>query len=215
MSTPTRETILRTMRTRGKCTVNALAEAAEVSSVSVRHHLANLMAEGLIAMEEVRHGVGRPRQLYWLTESGLDLSPGRYFRLTNRLLDEIKGSLTETQVGRLFSGVASGMADRYAEALAGMSLPEKLNRLKTMLADEGFEAEMEAQEDRIVIREMNCPYFRIGREHPEVCQIDQAFIATALALPVSRVGCVLDGDAHCTFTVPLEVDASETGHHDG
>jgi predicted ArsR family transcriptional regulator len=215
MSVPTRETILRTLRIRGKSSVSALAEAAEVSPVSIRHHLANLLAEGLISMEEARHGVGRPRQLYSLTESGLDLSPGRYFRLTNRLLDEIKGSLTETQLEQLLSGVASGMSERYAEALAGLPLTEKLERLKGMLADEGFEAELEAQGDRIVIREMNCPYFRIGREHPEVCQIDQAFIATALSLPVSRVGCVLEGDSHCTFTVPLDSHPPETKTHDG
>jgi predicted ArsR family transcriptional regulator len=215
MSTPTRDTILRTLRTNGKCTVNALAEAAEVSPVSVRHHLSNLLAEGVIAMEEVRHGVGRPRQQYSLTESGLDLSPGRYFRLTNRLLDEIKGSLTKTQLEQLLSGVATGMADRYAEALAGLSLTEKLSRLKEMLSEEGFDAELETQGDHVIIRELSCPYFRIGLEHPEVCRIDQAFIASALALPVSRVGCLLDGDAHCTFSVSLESGVPEVVGHDG
>jgi predicted ArsR family transcriptional regulator len=34
--------------------------------------------------------------------------------------------------------------------------------------------------------------------------IDQKFIARALSLPVERVHCVLDGDAHCAFSVPLE-----------
>jgi len=215
MSTPTRDTILRTLRTNGKCTVNALAEAAQVSPVSVRHHLSNLLADGVIAMEEVRHGVGRPRQQYSLTESGLDLSPGRYFRLTNRLLDEIKDSMTKTQLEQLLSGVANGMADRYSEALAGLSLTEKLSRLKEMLSEEGFDAELETQGDRVIIRELSCPYFRIGLEHPEVCRIDQAFIASALALPVSRVGCLLDGDAHCTFSVSLESGVPEVVGHDG
>lgn len=215
MSTPTRDTILRALRAQGKCTVNTLAEAAQVSPVSVRHHLSNLLAEGVIAMEEVRHGVGRPRQLFSLTESGLDLSPGRYFRLTNRLLDEIKGSLTTTQLEQLLSGVANGMADRYAEVLAGLSLTEKLSRLKEMLSEEGFDAELETQGDQVIIRELSCPYFRIGLEHPEVCRIDQAFIASALALPVSRVGCLLDGDAHCTFSVSLESSLPEVVGHDG
>jgi len=36
------------MRARGRCTVTDLAEASGVSPVSVRHHLANLQAEGLV-----------------------------------------------------------------------------------------------------------------------------------------------------------------------
>jgi predicted hydrocarbon binding protein len=41
--------------------------------------------------------------------------------------------------------------------------------------------------------------------------IDQAFIARALALPVERVRCLLDGDAHCAFTIPLEAIRSYDG----
>ena len=41
----------------------------------------------------------------------------------------------------------------------------------------------------------------MGREHPEVCLVDQSFIATALALPVERVTCLLNGETHCTFAI--------------
>jgi predicted ArsR family transcriptional regulator len=48
---------------------------------------------------------------------------------------------------------------------------------------------------------MSCPYYRMGQQHPDVCTIDQSFIATALSLPVERVACLLDGDMQCTFSV--------------
>ncbi len=204
MTTVTRDVILRTLRTRGKCTVKELAEAAGVSPVSVRHHLTNLQAEGLVAVEEVRHGVGRPHHLYFLTEEAIELFPTRYFKLTNRLLEEIKETWSEEQVRDLFSAIAASMADDYARALEGLTLPQKLERLSKMLADEGFDAEIELQGDRLLIRELSCPYFRIGQEHPEVCMLDQSFIATALSLPVERVTCLLEGDVHCTFEVNVQ-----------
>ena len=90
MTSATRETILRSLRTQGQCTVKELAEVVGISPVSIRHHLAQLQAEGLVATKEVRRGVGRPHHAFSLTEEAIELFPTRYFQLTNRLLDEIK-----------------------------------------------------------------------------------------------------------------------------
>jgi DeoR family suf operon transcriptional repressor len=211
MTTGTRETILRTLRGRGNCTVNDLAEATGVSPVSVRHHLANLQAEGLIQTDEVRHGVGRPRHVFSLSDTGLDQFPSRYFNLTQRLLAEIKERMPEGQVDDLLTGVADSMAERYGAELRGLPLPQRLERLVQLLGDEGFDADLQHEDERVLIRELSCPYYRMGKQHPEVCLIDQSFIATALSLPVERVTCLLDGDTHCTFAVdagaPLDQEA--------
>ena len=213
MATGTRDTILRTMRGRGRCTITDLAEASGVSPVSVRHHLANLQAEGLVQAEEVRHGVGRPRHVFSLSDNGLDHFPSRYFHLTQRLLTEIKERMPEGQVVELFSGVAQAMAQTYASELETLPLPQRLDRLVQLLNGEGFDADMQRLEDKVLIRELSCPYYRIGQQHPEVCVIDQSFIATALSLPVERVTCLLDGDVHCTFSVALATPQPEASPH--
>jgi len=203
MTSPTREVIVRTLKAQGKCTVNDLAEAAEVSPVSVRHHITALQADDLVIAEEVKHGVGRPYHVFSLTEKAFELYPGRYFKLTNRLLDEIKDHVSEDLVTELFTGVANAMSIKYASQLQGLSLDERLPRLMEMLGDEGFDAEYEWRGDEVVIREYGCPYVQIGRKHPEVCAVDTKFIATALDLPAERVNCLLDGDTHCTFTLKV------------
>jgi predicted ArsR family transcriptional regulator len=206
MASSTRDQILRTLRASSRCTVRELAEAAGVSPVSVRHHLAALQANGLVTSEEVKHGVGRPYHTFALTDKALEMYPGRYFKLTNRLLDEVKGHLPEGLVAQLFSGVASAMADEYAAQLDGLPLRDRLPKLIQMLAAEGFDAEYEWGDDRVIIREFGCPYLQVGREHPEVCAVDTRFIATALDLPIERVNCLLDGDTHCTFTLKVAED---------
>jgi predicted ArsR family transcriptional regulator len=204
MASSTRETILKTLRTQGKCTIKDLAEAAEISPVSVRHHIANLQADNLLSVEESRKGVGRPVHLFSLSEKGAELFPGRYLRLTNRLLEELKGSLPEDKVRELFSSIASSMADRHVDELNGLPFNERLQGLLRLLSEEGFEAEIEQMDDHILIRELSCPYFRIGVSHPEICVIDQTFIANALSVPVERVACLLDGDSLCTFSIQTE-----------
>jgi DeoR family suf operon transcriptional repressor len=203
MASETRATILRTMRTRGHCTVKDLADAAGISPVSVRHHLSSLQAESLIELEEVRHGVGRPHHVFSLTEEAHELFPTRYFRLTNRLLGEIKDLMPVGSVEGLLTGIADSMASDYAGQLKDLPIEKRLNRLVELLDEEGFDAQVERRGDEVVIRELTCPYYQIGQAHPEVCMIDQTFIAQALSLPVERVRCVLDGDAHCAFSVPL------------
>jgi DeoR family suf operon transcriptional repressor len=185
------------MRMQGSCTVKELAEAADISPISVRHHLSNLQAEGLVSVEEARHGVGRPYHLYSLTDKGLERFPRRYYRLTNHILKELKGSLPKEKLVEIFTGVATSMSDARIHEFEGLEI---------LLSEEGFEVKIEKKENELLIHELSCPYFRIGKSHPEVCVIDQTFIANALEVPVERVTCILQGDNCCTFSVNLEAE---------
>jgi predicted ArsR family transcriptional regulator len=197
----TRDVIIRLLQERGELSVNEIAGEVGINPISVRHHLDILLAEGLISFREERHGVGRPRMVYNLTEKGLDSFPGRYTRLTNRLLDELKQSLPAPFVDRLFTQMAVDVADQRAADMQGKPLDAKLDALKEMLADEGFNVDWQAQDDGVYIREFACPYYHIGRAHPEVCTVDQTMISRVLSIPVEKIECVLGGDAHCTYVI--------------
>lgn len=214
MSKATRQTVLRTLQSQGKCTVKDLAQAAHVSPVSVRHHLTNLQTEGLVAVEEVRHGVGRPHHLFSLTDKAVELFPARYYRLANRLLGEIKDTLPEGSVDVLFDHMAEDMAGAFRQQLEGLPLESRLERLAELLRQEGFEIEIEHRQGEILVNEMTCPYLHVGREHPEVCLIDRKLIASALDLPVERVAWLLQGDRHCTYAVRLDARPMEIETHD-
>ncbi|MBM3151846.1 MAG: winged helix-turn-helix transcriptional regulator [Chloroflexi bacterium] len=200
----TRERILLTMQRQPRSTINDLAEAVGINPISVRHHLSNLQVEGLVQAEEERHGVGRPRLVYFLTETGLERFPTRYLRLTSRLLDQLKESLPGPVVGKLFLQMAEEMAGDYAAKLADLPMEERLDFLKTLLADEGFNIEWEKAGSEYRIHEITCPYLQIGQNHPEVCTVDQTLISKMLAVPASKVRCILSGDAHCTYVIQSE-----------
>ena len=197
----TKDKILQTLLRHPKITINEIAEAVGINAISVRHHLSNLEKEGLIAAEEERHGVGRPRLMYSLTEDGMERFPTKYLRLTTRLLAQMKETLPGPAVANLFSQVAEDMAKDYAEQMKGLSMEERLDFVKDMLAQEGFTVEWEKKGKEYQIHEITCPYYQIGIAHPEVCTVDQTLISKMLALPASKVQCILNGAAHCTYVV--------------
>jgi predicted ArsR family transcriptional regulator len=200
----TRDRILQTLLRQPRTTINALAEAVGINPISVRHHLTNLQVEGLVSTEEERHGVGRPRLVYFLTEAGTERFPTRYLRLTSRLLDQLKSTMPEPMVGKLFSQMASDMAEDYTDQMKGLSMEERLDLTKTLLTEEGFNVEWEKAGNQYQIHEITCPYLRIGQSHPEVCTVDQTLISKMLAVPVEKIQCILSGDAHCTYVVQAE-----------
>jgi DeoR family suf operon transcriptional repressor len=200
----TRDRILQTLLHKPRSTISDLAEAVGINPISVRHHLTNLQVEGLIGTEEERHGVGRPRLVYFLTETGMERFPTRYLRLTTRLLAQMKESMPAPLVSRLFSEMADGLAEEYASQMKGLDMEERLNLAKTLLTEEGFDIQWEKTGGQYRIHEITCPYLQIGQNHPEVCTVDQILISKMLAVPAEKVQCLLQGDAKCTYVVPAE-----------
>lgn len=197
----TKDKILQTLLRKPRVTINELAEAVGINAISVRHHLTNLTAEGLISADEERHGVGRPRLVYSLTEDGMEKFPTKYLRLTTRLLDQMKDSMPGPVVAKLFSQIAEDMANEYADQMKDLSMEERLDFVKAMLAREGFTVEWEKKGSDYQIHEISCPYYQIGIAHPEVCTVDQTLISKMLALPANKVQCILNGGAHCTYVI--------------
>ena len=201
-SKSTRDRVMQTLLTRERCTINELAEAVEINPISVRHHITKLQADRLVDSTEERHGVGRPRRLYFLTENGREHFPTRYLRLTLRLLQQLKETLPETMVNKIFSQMAQELAAEHAAELEGLTMEERLDLVTRMLTNEGFTVEWAREGDQYQIRESNCPYFYVGQNYPEVCSVDQTLISTVLSVPAEKIKCMLHGDAHCTYVIP-------------
>jgi len=122
-------------------------------------------------------------------------------QLTTRLLSQMKDTMPEPVVAKLFNQIAEDLASQYSKDMQGLSMEERLDFVKDMLAREGFTVEWEKKDGQYQIHEISCPYYQIGVAHPEVCTVDQTLISKMLALPANKVQCILDGGAHCTYVI--------------
>ncbi|MBI3159299.1 MAG: winged helix-turn-helix transcriptional regulator [Chloroflexi bacterium] len=200
----TREIILRELLGRQRCSIYDLAEAVGISPIAVRHHISRLEAENLIASESERHGVGRPRRMYFLTDEGMERFPTRYLSLSMRLVETLKESFPAEVVNRLFREIASSLAKELMDdsGNSAASLTERLELVRHGLSAQGFTIEITESAGNFEIRETSCPYIHVGQEHPEVCLVDQTLIATVLATDIEKTHCVLNGDAYCAYSAP-------------
>ncbi|MCL5428858.1 MAG: winged helix-turn-helix transcriptional regulator [Chloroflexi bacterium] len=201
----TRNHVLQHLLTQQRCTINDLAQAVKINPISVRHHITKLENDGLVDSAEERHGVGRPRRVYFLTEAGMELFPGRTIHFTNKLLDQLKSQLSAEAYNKLFDKMAASISDNYlSEAdFDSLTLDQRLDLIENWLTNEGYTVQVERNAQEIVIKESSCPYYYVGQTHEEVCTIDKRLIAKVLSADPERTSCLLSGDSHCTYVVPL------------
>lgn len=203
MTNNTRSKVLRSLLLNQERTVNELAESVGINPISVRHHVNKLEAEGLIQSEEERHGVGRPRLVYSLTNKGMEQFPQRYLQLTLRLLEQLKSSLPAEVLGNIFREVAEGIAGDFTKNvdLEELELKERLELLQSALIAEGFMVDLEEDEGNYYIIEASCPYHHVGEDYPEICVVDEELIAHFSNSSPERVECILDGDKQCKYMI--------------
>jgi DeoR family suf operon transcriptional repressor len=198
----TREVILRALKTNNGASIPELAQLADVSAVTVRHHMSSLQADGLVDVgTDQRHSVGRPRHIYYLTDSGEELFPRHYLGLAKRLLDQLKTNLSPEAVSALFEQMADDILSEYAARLRGASRGERLALLTEILENEGFVVSWEEEGGKRILIGHSCPYRNLGREHPDVCTIDHTLITKVLGSPARRTSCLLEGDQQCTYVI--------------
>jgi predicted ArsR family transcriptional regulator len=207
----TRDIIFHTIKSSPQITVDSLAEAADVSPVTVRHHLNGLQAQGLIEATSVRRKVGRPYYVYSISERGQELFPTRYLRLTSRLLDEMKHRLPEDVVDEIFRGVVEGVLEEHRSEFEHLPLEDRLDYLVDLLAEEGFLSTWEHDANggyRLI--EYSCPYLSVGARHSEVCGFDKQLMIGVLQVPMQQHSCMLEGASCCQFSINTEAVAFES-----
>jgi predicted ArsR family transcriptional regulator len=197
----TRNVILHTIKLSPQVKIEELAVAADISPVTVRHHLNALQADGLIEVESVRRKVGRPYYVYSLSQQGQELFPQRYFSLTNRLLDELKTRLPENLVNDIFTSVVKSLVEEHKGEFVSLAFEDRLNYVIELLADEGFLARWERTAEGYQIIEYSCPYISVGQKHNEICTFDKELMLTVLEVPIQQHSCMLNGDDCCHFSM--------------
>ena len=197
----TKEKVLHTLIKNPRSTIMEIANSVGINAISVRHHLSNLQANGLVNAEEERHGVGRPRLVYFLTESGQEKFPKRYFRLTNHLLKQIKKILPSEDFKNVFRSMADDLTKEYKPVITKLDFEGRLDLLREVMASEGYEIQWTRLDNAYEIQEVACPFYKIGKEHPEICLFDQSLIANLLSVSEQNITRTKHKDNHCSFRI--------------
>ena len=205
----TRSQILELLKKKGKATVEELAAATEVTSAAIRHQLAILERDALVASEEVHGALGRPRYLYRLTQRGDDLFLKNYFGLSRLILEEFQELPGEDllkqdadgKLGLLFERIGNRLVRENLDRVRGRSLEERIAEVVNILKEDGNIPEWHKTDYGFKILDYNCPYHRLAQTAPQICDMRLNFLTRMLQAEVARENHANSDSPCCVYKV--------------
>lgn len=207
----TRAAVLMELKRASIATAVALADTLACAVNTVRHHLKELEADGVVVHDRTHHGVGAPQYAYRLSPKGHGLFPDRYADTLSHLLDrvvELQGRAASVELLTAHYGV---LGDRICAETAELTREARGEHIARALDGEGFMATWQSSPNGGVLTEHNCPHLVVAERFPEVCADEEAFLAQAFGGTVQRQSHIAAGCGSCSYHVIINASASGGG----
>jgi DeoR family transcriptional regulator, suf operon transcriptional repressor len=160
----------------GSKTAGEIADRLHIQKSAVRIHLESLQTEQAVRsyFRIDRLGRGRPKKVYEITESGLELFPREYDAILSLLIQKIEQKEGHEYIKEVIKSIADDMAndirDRIKKNSASDSFEESLNVLNSFSNELGFMSSVN-KEDNIgtySITSRNCVIHKVALSHQDV-----------------------------------------------
>lgn len=191
--------ILQYLQRNGEATVRELADLLRVSSTAVRDHLSHLQGEALIGVRAERHGPGRPRMIYTLSEKARSRFPQQVDRLMTSLLRELLALEGPDRVEQILERVSQRLAGEYANRVEGADIAARLDTIRHLMEQRGVPAEVVDEGDGLTL--FACPYYDVVHDHPSVCGMERRMIELLLGENLVLENGIREGAHSCRFVL--------------
>jgi predicted ArsR family transcriptional regulator len=195
------------LRRRGPSSPDHLAADIGASRTGVLQQLRALEAGGLVRRETVRHGVGRPRHVYDVTDGAQSFFPANYDGLASGLLAAVHAVGGEALVDQVFQARRRMTADQMRRQIddrleGGGSLLDRARELAVIQDEQGYLAEAVLGTDGVIrIIEHNCAIHRVATDQAAACRAELELFRDVLGVDVERETHIARGDRCCTYLV--------------
>ncbi|WP_145592276.1 helix-turn-helix transcriptional regulator [Yersinia bercovieri] len=198
--------LLMLLKTRGPLQASDAGRLLGTTGEAARQQFVKLAKEGLVVAEAKAQGVGRPIQLWQLTEAGNAHFPDGHGELTVQLLRLIRSQLGDSALELLIDSREQETCNQYCQAMAGTAnVTERVERLVAIRTHEGYMAEMQVEADgALLLIENHCPICAAATHCQGFCRAELAVFQQALGVPVERVEHILSGARRCTYRIKPE-----------
>jgi predicted ArsR family transcriptional regulator len=204
---PQRRKIVDILKQQGPVTVEVLSQLLGITTVTVRHHLDVLRAEGLVGEPVVQHRStsGRPQHVYELTEKADELFPRKYDTLANVLLAEIRQHCDHRVANVIFEGAVARLVADAPLPQPDEPMQTRVEKAVEFLNQKGYVAHWEPHPRGYVIHTRNCPFDGLASGNPELCSMDLRLMGSLMGIPLERVCHMTAGDSSCAYLAPAEI----------
>ena len=198
----TRTSLLERVVELGGATVAQLSNELDISDATVRRHLDRLEAEGLLQVEALRRGPGRPSYLYRATDTGVRAVRDHTPELAERLLSEM--ARLQIEKSALSEALSDQVADAHRAEVPDGSLEQRVDAVVVALRPEGILDHWQRNGDELKLVNNACPYLGAATTNSCVCDADRLVIEKLLGVEVEQTLRLAEGDDGCVYIVPLQ-----------
>lgn len=193
------------LKRQDSATIAQLAEELGLTGEAVRQQLLQLQREGWIEPRIMRGPdrgkTGRPATSYVLTTAGDHLFPKHYDELNVTMLDAVTEELGHAAAKRVLKRVADDKVASSEPALRGLTIAERVRKLKDWYLTGDPFMEIEEVEDGFRLIERNCPFINTAMNRPMLCSVSVNSLQRLLGVRVAREEKFQSGDGRCAFHV--------------
>ena len=205
MTQTSQDRLLHLLKSRGPQTAGDAGAALGISAPGAQQHLARLAEAGLVETEDVRHGRGRPRRLWKLTEKALSRFPDRHSDLTLDLIEATRTIFGTEGLDRLIRHREQTMLEAYRDELSACStIRDRVARLAEIRSREGYMAEWgESDAGSFLLVENHCPICAAATICQGLCRSELEVFRAVLGddVAVERTDHVLAGARRCAYRI--------------
>ncbi|MGN7469396.1 helix-turn-helix transcriptional regulator [Brevibacillus sp. SAFN-007a] len=200
--TSTRDQILHMLKVKGSLSVSDMAAELGITEMAVRRHLNTLERDSLITSTLVRQAMGRPTNVYSLSQEADELFPRNYSHLTLDFLQDLKEIDGPGKVEMLFRRRENRLEESYRAHMQG-DLRNRVAKLAELQNEKGYMVEWEADADGNAFRilEFNCPIAQVAREFNQACSCELSLFRRVLNADVEQTSCMAKGGDKCVFEI--------------
>ncbi|MCU1394326.1 MAG: MarR family transcriptional regulator [Ilumatobacteraceae bacterium] len=196
--------IIEMLKRAESATAHELAGQFNTTTTAVRQHLDALEHSGLVErFEGPISGRGRPAIRWRTTPISRELFPDRHSELTVELLGSIRASLGDDALDRVIEQRAAQQLAGYRAALDDGPVAVRIRRLAERRTDEGYLAEVVADDGDLLLIEHHCPICVAAAACQGLCRSELEVFQAVLGpeVTVTRAQHVLSGDTRCSYRI--------------
>jgi predicted ArsR family transcriptional regulator len=194
----TKSQLIELIKRNVEISVDEGAESLGLATTTVRQHLTALEEKGLVETRSQRHGRGRPRLLYSLTQNG----EAFFEEHDQEFLSGLMAFLFDRGLGNVVHEYIEKLGESLSETidLEGTAVGERIDAMVSFFRQRGFMPELgENADGDTLLTFRHCPYATVADCSERVCDVEKRWIEKLWGGQVERVSHRLDGDDACTY----------------
>jgi DeoR family transcriptional regulator, suf operon transcriptional repressor len=206
----------------GSKTAGEIADKLKIQKSAIRSHLESLQIEQSVRSYFKIEGLGRPRKVYELTESGRELFPRKYDLILSLILQKIESTEGHDYMKKIIESIADNMAKDIHDKIkkSSSSLEESIRILNSVSNEIGFMSSFYKEDDdnsgnsTYSIKSRNCIVHRMAIKHQDaIChgfhdRIIQKSLDGKINAKVQLKECIALGDEYSRHTITVNEGAN-------